>query len=294
MSNVWKEVISKYCSYCAEEYTENTSKLYTTTVKDYFDFTYHGDLENVDLKMVTKASIDDYLSSLVDASQMTLYTTSKALNNFAKFLSDNGYINNNVKIEVEYKRSSQNIKILSHQEIMDVVNTDIPIRGRFIILLAYENMLKLSDIVNLKYDDLDFINKKITLGERVDGLSEQVVDVGTHYVSELKSSINEWNKNRIRKGWEEREEQGYVFQTRKSVVPTQSAIQRPLKDYFKSYCELTNKDLSVPPKDITVEVLRDSRRLYLLQQGYTVYQVLEMTNSKNYDAVGRLVKFINK
>ena len=115
------------------------------------------------------------------------------------------------------------------------------------------------------------------------------------YKRELYTDVDKWNKSRIKKGKEIREDFGYIFQNIKTSTPSYPMLQTLLKNAAKKYYEtqdLDADDFKQKVNSFTFETLRNSRRLYLLAQGNTVQQVMNIIGDKNYMTTYRFQKYV--
>lgn len=105
------------------------------------------------------------------------------------------------------------------------------------------------------------------------------------YIDELYTNIDIWNSSRKLRGKEPRDDFGYIFQNIKMVKPGYSVLQTMIKDCSEVYYKnkgFHGNDLNVMIKNVTFETIRNSRKVYLLANGFSINDIMRICDEKNY------------
>jgi integrase len=126
----------------------------------------------LDLTVINKTDILNYLNSLEDYYRpQTLKSVYKDLRVILRFLHNNDYISTNLSIFVPSIRVSSNSSVPSFwqeneiKEIFSKIKLEDKNGKRLYLalLMAYKYGLRVGDIKNLKFSNLDWNNRKITI-----------------------------------------------------------------------------------------------------------------------------------
>ena len=161
-----------------------------------------------DLRKVNDKDIRSYLEELNKQNEKPTSIRRKisTLKSFYKYLYKNNYIdkkdyplNKTVYPKVE-KRLPKFIYYNDLLEILDESTRDKDgIRDRLIIEMLYATGVRVSELVNIKYNDIDFNNRRIRVCGK--GNKERIVYYGEYAEDVLKEYMNTHIKN----------DNGYVF-----------------------------------------------------------------------------------
>ena len=150
--------------------------------------------------------------------------------------------------------------------------------------------VKVSDF-NFEKNQLYIYNNDNAL-DRVCILTQTTTDVIREYIDELYVNIDRWNKSRVSKGKDKREDFGYIFQSVKMVVPSYSVLHSMLKENAQKYYESLNADNIDDSISKVTEVLRNSRKVYLLSKNLQVNDVMQLCSDSNYMSTYRFLKLV--
>lgn len=205
-------------------------------------------------------------------------------------------------IKVSIREEVNNTTIaLPHDEIMGIIEHG-DIRSKVCLLLCYECALKRNELCNVKVKDFNMANRQLVIYDndgrvvRVCTLSKSTTMLILSYIDELYDDIDSWNKSRALRGREPRDDYGYIFQSVKMVKPSYSVLQTMVKNTAKSYYEnldFVGNELNEKVQQVTFESIRNSRKVYLLSQGYSVNDVMKMCGEKNYMSTHRFENLVN-
>ena len=197
------DVIKDFSNYImAKNYSVNTYTSYTSDLYYFYLFV------KKDLTKVKEQDIRSYIEKLNKEQEKptSIRRRISTLKSFYKYLYKNGYmdkkeypLNKTVYPKVE-KRLPKFIYYNDLLEILDESTRGIDgIRDRLIIEMLYATGTRVSELVNIKYSDIDFNNKRIRVCGK--GNKERIVYFGDYANDALKEYMSSHKKN----------EQGYVF-----------------------------------------------------------------------------------
>lgn len=257
--------IQDFNNYVEGKYTTTISKRFGTVVKLFSAFLED---KGLDIKGVTEEDIKEFISSK-EKMKMTEYVMVSALNCYGEYLG----LDNIVCRDVESEKSAQ---VLSDEVIQKILSShNTPFRDKLIIVLAYKYLFRRADIVHLQFSDIDIQKKTIKRGEKVLIMADEDIDLYIKYRQDLMEDIRRWQETRKRKYRPKLDVSNNVFQSARAPKLSNTLIVSLLNKY-----------------NTNVESLRDSGKILLLKQGYSVAEVLEMTGTDNYEAVTRLYKYV--
>ena len=150
------------------------------------------------------------------------------------------------------KREKKLPVILSKEEIERLISSTKNINHRLIIQVGYSAGLRISEIINLKWEDIDFDRNLIHL-KRGKGKKDRIVMLS------LKVKYNLMNLTHNK--------QGYVFLTNRNDKYTQRTIQKVLKNASMKANII---------KKITPHTLRHSFATHLLENGTDIGYIKDL------------------
>lgn len=184
-------MLEKYNEYLKYElnYSFYTIKEYVLHVKDFITYCNNNGVNYLSLN---KDDVINYLKFLDDQklSNKSIGTILSSLRCFYNYLLDNGYINLNIfKLISNPKLEKKLPSFLSYEEIrivLDSINTDniLSIRNKMIIELLYATGIRVSELRNIKINDIDFNNKSIKVFGK--GSKERIVFFGDYAYDAIK------------------------------------------------------------------------------------------------------------
>ena len=154
-----------------------------------------GKRRDVDLKSIDNLTIRDFMSSLYekDNKKSSIHRKIAALRTFFKFLCREGILELNPARMVASPRVER--KLPNHLSIQDMVrfietpdvSTVLGKRDRAILELLYASGLRVSELVSLNLNDIDFENQ--TLRVKGKGRKERIVPFGEHARTALEAYL---------------------------------------------------------------------------------------------------------
>lgn len=217
-------------------FSHETKKTYTYNITKFLLWT------KKESKIITDSTVREYFLYLdkkeYDSSTIRLVKAS------LKYLF-NYVIKINIEIDniSRIKRKKQLPKVLMKEEINQIIENIPNNKHKIIISLIYSSGLRISELINLKKEDINLINNTIHI-KQAKGKKDRI----TILSKKVKKSIQEYIcKTNFKTK--------YLFEGRRGKY-TKSSIQRTLKK--------ASKPLN---KDVTPHMLRHSFATHLLESG---------------------------
>lgn len=254
---------------------------YLKDIKNYSDLTinsYSKDLKefnyfiNKDLLTINKNDIKIYLKYLFDKSNSSKTVSRKisTLKSFYKYYKAKGKISINPVSNIKYPKLDKNLpKFIPYNELENLiaVSTEGAFgeRNNLIIELMYATGVRVSELVNITLEDIDFQNKQINICGK--GSYERVV----YYNTETDKAINKYINN-LRKELLKGKENKYLILNKDGEKITTRGIAKIIDN-------LINK-VSIKTK-VSPHTLRHTFATHLLDNGCDLRSVQELLGHKN-------------
>lgn len=192
-----KDVLNKFVIYLKDEknYSDYTITNYSIDIEEFYVFLKKENitrLQDVDYKVLRK-----YLNYMTENkySNKTISRKLSSLRTFFKYLVKKEIINDNPMILISNPKEEKKLpKYLNYGEIEKILEipnkeTTLGLRNACILEILYSTGIRVSELVNLKINDIDFYNKKIrVLGK---GNKERIVLFGNRCEHLLERYIKE-------------------------------------------------------------------------------------------------------
>ena len=182
--------LNDYKNYLTYEkrYPETTITSYINALNKYNEFI---ELKNIDYKNITKDEIRSYLKYLDEEnySKSSVSQTLSALRNFYSYLVNNNKIQSNqFKLIRNPKKEKHLPNFLQPDELQSIfdsieLETPLGIRNRLIIELLYATGLRVSELVSLELNDINFSSHEIRVIGK--GNKERIVFFGDYALKYL-------------------------------------------------------------------------------------------------------------
>lgn len=185
-SGVFKNMINeKYEDYLKYElnYSENTIKDYIFNIGKYYEYLKE---HNIDYKKISKEEIIEMLKYF-DEQKLTNRSIANhlsSLRNYYDYLVDQKIIKTNIfKIINNPKLDKKLPNFLSYEDMRQILDSiddkaELDIRNKLIIELFYATGVRVSELVNIKINDIDMNNKTIRIFGK--GRKERIVYFGDY------------------------------------------------------------------------------------------------------------------
>lgn len=243
-------------------YSTNTVESYKNDLNKFSLFN-----KNKNIKDITSTDLKEYVKYLNNelSSSRSISRNISCIKSFYKFLNIEKYINDNpsdVLYEPKIKKSLPNI--LTEDEVASILDikleTPYDYRNKAMLELMYATGLRVSELVNLKLQDVDFSEDLIrTFGK---GSKERVIPMGDYASLYLKKYIYDYRSLMLKKRPCE-----YVFLNNHGLGLTRQA-------YFKIIKEIAR--IKGIKKDISPHTLRHSFASHMLKYGADLRTIQEL------------------
>ena len=222
-------------------YTKDTKKTYTYHISKFLLWTKHNNSKRISSKLIR-----DYFLFL-DTKKLDTNTI-RLIRSSLEFFTKN-ILNYNIELETlpRMKRKKQLPKTLTKPEIETVVNNIKNEKHKLMIEILYSSGLRLSELINLKQNDINPQNNTIHIKsgkgkkDRITILSQKTKNKLFDYILKSKFKTN------------------YLFETQRKTKYTKKSIQNILE-----------KASNPLKKKVTPHMLRHSFATHLLEDGIDI------------------------
>ena len=254
--------ISDFLSYLEIDlnYSNNTIMSYDSDLSklcDYFD--------KKDLLKLTNKDIEKYITTLSEYAPSTVSRNISSIKSFYSFLVKSGKINTNPSELI--KEPKLGIHLPSYltieevNELLDIkIESNFDIRNKAILELMYATGLRISEVVELEFKNIDFDDCIVRVMGK--GSKERIVPINDYAIEALKDYINNARPNMMIKG-----ENNYLFINNHGNKMTRQAVFK----IIKKECMLKGID-----KNISPHTLRHTFATHLLENGADLRVIQEL------------------
>lgn len=270
----------------ARDKTYTTMNNYINHVVDFMKFFTKGKKDNEFYKKVTDNDIERYMisirTSVVNGKEIEVGDDIRAarwssLNTFFKFLSQKKYIDNNPMLQTERPkiRTKHSVTYMTPEEIKSVFNRIekearpmIKNRDRCIVAVGLSTGLRVSAIVNIDMEDIDFKENTIKVIEK--GRKTRFIK----FADNLKTIMLIWMKDR--EIYFNQDATGPLFVSQEKNRMSVRSVQDTIKKYTDHL-----------PKHITPHKLRSSAAMNLYSNGVGILTIASVLGHENVSTTQR-------
>ena len=257
-----KQYIEEFIDYLRYEkkYSENNIISYQNDLKKVCVF-FKKDFTNL-----TKKNIQNYIQSLSKKeSTSSVSRTISTLKSFYKFLEINKYTKNNPLGTISNPKNIKKLpKVLSEEEVdklLDInLKTSFDYRNKAMLELMYSSGLRVSELINLKVNDIDLNNASVRIFGK--GSKERIVPLDDYAIEALDNYIKHHRKSLFKHG-----ENNYLFLNNHGNKMTRQGFFKILQKIVKE------KNIK---SEISPHTLRHSFATHLLKHGADLRSIQEL------------------
>lgn len=273
------QILAEYLDFLEVEkgLSQNTIEAYRRDLNDFFEYCHFKGLDS--MEEIKRNNLNNYVRELREKDYSTTSVTRKiaSLRGFYKWASSNEIIKFNPAGTLEQPKLPQRLpKVVSTQEIDEIFSQKLDEFETVIFELLYSCGLRVSELVNLKLNDIDLNGKFLSCFGK--GSKERIVPFG----EKAKNSIKIYLKVRdyIVKKYDIDNKQFLINENGKKVT------RQEIYEIVSSMGEKIHKHISP-------HTLRHSFATHLLENGADLRVVQELLGHSNV-ATTQLYTHISK
>ncbi len=189
------QFLSEYLDFLEIEkgLSPNTIDAYRRDLSDFLDFCGSGEPNDIN-----RTHVNGYIRKLREGNFTATTVTRKiaSLRGFFKWLCASETCRNNPTLTLEQPKLPKKLpKVITFQEIDAILNQDIDTFHRVILELLYGCGLRVSELVNLKTNDIDIHARYLRCTGK--GSKERIVPIGAKAIEAIENYLSERNQLRI-------------------------------------------------------------------------------------------------
>jgi tyrosine recombinase XerC len=257
-------LIERFVRYLEIEknYSSHTVLNYRLDLDDFIKFLGESPIETVDYLLLRK-----YLAILKEKKlgSRSMSRHLSALRSFFKFLTREGFLKTNPILSVSSPKLDKHLpQFLTEEEVFRLIESSQPkdemgMRDRAILETFYSTGMRISELVGLSQEDLDFIGGIVKLKGK--GKKERIAPIGEKAISSLREYLEKRKK-----------QTSAVFLNKRGTRITDRGVRNIVGKYLKA---------SGMKKGVSPHTLRHSFATHLLNRGADLRTVQELLGHAN-------------
>lgn len=242
---------------------DNTCEAYSLDLNELADY---FEKNNIDLYAANEKDLESYIIFLSKSnySKSSIHRKVASLRGFFKYLYREKYIENNIVKNIKNPLNETHLpkacSIIDVEALLNAPKSEgMEIRDRAMLELLYACGLRVSELINVEINNIDFTNKIIRVFGK--GSKERFIPVGdvavfyiNEYVNNLRGNLDKYRSN-------------FLFLTKFGKPMTRMMFWK----LIKKYCKRCGIDENISP-----HTLRHSFATHLLSGGADLRSIQEM------------------
>jgi site-specific recombinase XerD len=224
----------------------------------------------IDIDLITE---DDLKNHILNDKKRAVSTSTQMgiINAFKVYFKEIKKIKFDTEILPRPKIYQRQQDILSIEEMQKIIDCTQNLKHRAIIILMYSCALRVSEVINLKINDIDSKNKKLNIRSSK-GMIDRVVMLDNKLLETLRFY------------WKTYQTKEYVFEGSKGGKYSTNSIQNIIK---------TKAKLAGINKRISSHSMRHSCLTQLIKNGVDLRRVQKIAGHKNINTTANYIKIID-
>jgi site-specific recombinase XerD len=272
--------IDKFSAYLINEknYSKNTLMNYVRDLNDLYRFiakNIESGTAKIELKYIDENTLKEFIASFVidsniKYSKKTISRKISTLKSFYKFLNRKKIYTENPSRNLIFPKLSKNLPtVIDESSLTKLLNsksfgTDVwGLRDKAIIELFYSSGIRLSELINLTIDKVDF--DTYTIKVKGKGRKERIIPVGVIAIGAVAEYLEKRDTYFTECGVEY--DEGVIFNAKNGKKLYPALLNRITKEYISQISELKKK---------SPHVLRHSFATHLLNHGADIRAVKDL------------------
>lgn len=275
------QLITEFIAYLKHEkrYSEHTIKAYRADLHEYTEY-IHQSYGNLNLNAHTHVILRSWLSHLIaqGLQSKTVSRKMSSLKSFFKYCLQNAYISHNPTSKLKPLKIPQRLPVFIQEKEMQKLFTEAEFKDDFfgirdytILNLLYNTGMRVSELVNLKVQDINTGNRSLkVLGKRN---KERIIPVNEYMLDTLKTYLQV--RNQFLLDINKKLSEQWLFLSSHGKKPYPKLIYGIVKKYLEQVSTIDKK---------SPHVLRHSFATHLLNHGADLNAIKELLGHANLSA----------